>query len=205
MKLTFWFDPACPWTWNTSRWANEVAAQRPEIEIDWRPFSLKSKNAGQDMPEWMFERVTLSHRLLRVVVATGAAGHGDRIGDLYTEVGRRIHHEEQSEIDIADVLAAVGLPVDLAAAADDEAHDATIDASMREALDLAGEDVGVPIVRFPVGNGAGVGFFGPIVIETPTGDDALKLYDAVSAAASLPAFTELKRARTSGPALPTRP
>ena len=204
MKLTFWFDPACPWTWNTSRWITGVTAQRPEVEVDWRSFSLKIKNADVDLPDFIVPRITASHALLRVVEAARAAGHGDRVGALYTELGRRIHHEDELEFDVAEVLAALGLPVELAAAADDESLDPVIEASMGEALDLAGDDVGVPIIRFPGGDQP-VGFFGPILIEVPTGDEALKLFDAVAAAASLPAFTELKRARKSGPVLPAEP
>lgn len=203
MKLTFWFDPACPWTWNTSRWITDVAVQRPDVSVDWRSFSLKIKNADVDLPDFIVPRVTASHRCLRVVEAARAAGHGDRIGALYTELGRRIHHEGRLEFDLAEVLEAVGLPVELAAAADDESFDPVIEASMREALDLAGDDVGVPIIRFP--GDEPTGFFGPILVEVPTGDDALKLFDAVAAAASLPAFTELKRARNSGPVLPAEP
>jgi hypothetical protein len=75
---------------------------------------------------------------------------------------------------------------------------------MREGLDIAGDDVGVPIIRFP-GDDQAIGFFGPILVEVPTGDEVLKLFDAVAAAASLPAFTELKRARKSGPVLPAEP
>jgi hypothetical protein len=204
MKLAFWFDPACPWTWNTSRWITEVAEQRPEVEVDWRSFSLKIKNADVDLPDSIVPRITASHRLLRVVEAVRAAGHSDRIGALYTELGRRIHHQGELDFDVAEVLAAVGLPVELAGAADDESRDPVIEASMREALDMAGDDVGVPIIRFPGGDRP-IGFFGPILVEVPTGDEALKLFDVVEAAAGLPAFTELKRARTSGPVLPAEP
>ena len=203
MKLAFWFDPACPWTWNTSRWITEVAARRPEVEVDWRSFSLKIKNADVELPDFIVPRITASHGLLRVVEAARAAGHGDRIGPLYTELGRRIHHRGELDLDVAEVLEAVGLPVELAGAADDASFDPVIEASMREALDMAGDDVGVPIIRFP--GDRPTGFFGPILVEVPTGDEALKLFDVVEAAAGLPAFTELKRARTSGPVLPSEP
>jgi hypothetical protein len=204
MKLAFWFDPACPWTWNTSRWITEVAGQRPEVEVDWRSFSLKIKNADVDLPDFIVPRITASHSLLRVVEAVRKAGHGDGIGALYTELGRRIHHRGELDFDVAEALEAVGLPVELAGAADDESFDPVIEASMREALDMAGDDVGVPVISFPGGDRP-IGFFGPILVEVPTGDDALKLFDVVQAAAALPAFTELKRARTSGPVLPAEP
>jgi hypothetical protein len=204
MQLNFWFDPACPWTWNTSRWATEVADRRSDVTITWRTFSLEAKNADVDLPDEIRHRVERSHRYLRVVEAARAAGHADRIGALYTELGRRIHHEDQIDLDIAAVLAAVGLPPGLAASADDPSLDTVIDESMREALDLAGDDVGVPIIGVPVGGGQ-TGFFGPIVLEAPTGVEALELFDLVLAAAAMPTFTELKRARNGDPVLPSAP
>ncbi|MFV0287643.1 MAG: disulfide bond formation protein DsbA, partial [Demequina sp.] len=42
-------------------------------------------------------------------------------------------------------------------------------------------------------------FFGPVVSPAPTGDDALRLFDGIVAAAGVPGFSELKRSRTVGP------
>ena len=43
MKVDFYFDPACPWCWVTSRWLTDVSTQR-DITINWQPFSLAVKN-----------------------------------------------------------------------------------------------------------------------------------------------------------------
>ena len=42
-------------------------------------------------------------------------------------------------------------------------------------------------------------FFGPVISPTPRGDEALRLWDGVVAAASFDGFFELKRSRTRGP------
>ena len=34
MHVLFWFDPACPFCWITSRWLVRVATQR-EVTIEW--------------------------------------------------------------------------------------------------------------------------------------------------------------------------
>ena len=49
---------------------------------------------------------------------------------------------------IGDVLHTLGLPVDFAAAADDERWDAELDAETQLALSRTGRDVGTPIITF---------------------------------------------------------
>ena len=43
MKVEFWFDPACPFCWMTSRWLTSIAPAR-HLEIEWKPISLYFKN-----------------------------------------------------------------------------------------------------------------------------------------------------------------
>ncbi|MBA2624516.1 MAG: DsbA family protein [Acidimicrobiia bacterium] len=206
MKLDFWFDPACPWTWATSRWLVEVTGARGH-EVTWRPYSLPVKNgvldgtAPEGMPDHIVEAAKGDHRALRVVAAVRREDPAG-VGPLYTELGRRFHHDGvvPSEDDLAAMLTAVGLDPALAVAADDASLDADLRASMAEATDLVGDDVGVPILAVD-----GQAVFGPILAPAPTGDAALRLFDAVVATLTEPGFFELKRARTRGPALPERP
>ena len=108
--VTFYFDPVCPWTWNTSRWLVEVA-QRRGLTIDWRPLSLAVLNAGRDVPEEYRAPMEVGHATLRVVAALRAAGRGAEIRSLYTEVGRRIFRDQApaSMALVAAATAAVGL------------------------------------------------------------------------------------------------
>jgi hypothetical protein len=62
--------------------------------------------------------------------------------------------------------------------------------STKAALDLVGSDFGQPVIAVE-----GVAFFGPVITPAPKGEAALKLWDAVIAAASVPGFFELKRTR----------
>ncbi len=198
-RVEFYFDPICPWCWMTSRWAQEVSEARG-FDIVWRPISLKIINEGNSDNSHA-EHHAAGHRFGRVVeaarVAAGEGAEGDVVvGKLYTEIGTRVHPGGRMDVEaiLAEALTAVGLDADLASAADSDASDEQLRANTTHALDIAGPDVGVPIISID-----GVAFFGPVVSPAPTGDMALKLWDGIAAAASVPGFYELKRGRTVGP------
>ena len=196
MKVSFWFDPACPFCWMTSRWIVSIAPER-ELEVDWQPISLLFKNeAGPDHP--FFDRMAITRNLLRVVESLRAAGQADRIGAVYTAFGRKIHHEGTFEFDVAAILTELGLDPAHADAFDDERFDATIRSAMAVGLELTGNDVGTPIMAIDGANGR-VGLFGPVITEFPRGEVALRLWDGFVAMAETPGFYELKRTRTSSP------
>lgn len=203
MEISFWFDPACPYCWMTSRWLVAVAPDR-DLEIDWQPISLLLKNCPEaDDPR--AEGWAASHRMLRVVEAAREAGHGARIGDLYTAFGRLMQHEEQIDVDIAGVLEGLDLDPALAAAADDERFDEGIRASMEAAFALTGPDVGTPLIALTDADGERVGIFGPVITRFPEGESGLRLWDGIVAVTCTPGFFELKRGRTGGPELPPLP
>ena len=204
MQLDVWFDPGCPWTWNTARWLMAVADARAAVAITWRPFSLDVKNAEVDLPPPIRDGVQASRRALRMMERARLTEGDDAVPRLYVEYGRRFHHDGDRQPDLAEIAAAVGLDRALADAADDTGLDGGIVSSMREALELAGDDAGVPVMAFRSIDGQ-PGFFGPILTSVPVGDEALQLFDDVAALATHPQLTELKRARRSGPELPPRP
>jgi 2-hydroxychromene-2-carboxylate isomerase len=202
-SVQFYFDPGCPWTWMTSRWLTEVAESR-DLDVRWRPFSLKFKNEEHGLPEPYASMTDATHRALRVMEAV-REGEGDgAVAPLYTELGRRIHHDGDNPLtDLEGAVAACGLDPSFVEAADDEKWDQTIRASMAEALGAAGEEVGSPILMLSAD--PPVAFFGPIVSPPPTGQAALDLWDRLAGMADQPSFYELKRSRTGGPQLGPRP
>ena len=197
MKLEFWIDPACPWCWVTSRWALDVAPHR-DLDIIWRPISLKVKNDVQpDSP--FYDAVVYTHGLLRVLEAV-RAGEGDApLGGLYTVFGEHIHHQQDRSVTAAELLAEAGLDTSYASAFDDETWDAVIQASMDDGLGLTGNDVGTPLLAFVDDSGKRVGFFGPVISRRLPLEQALRLWDGVSLAATVDGFWEMKRTRTEGP------
>lgn len=201
MKVDFYFDPACPWCWVTSRWLADVASQR-DISPTWRPFSLALKNAVHDKDPSALsghEKQSLaSHRVLRVIEAAVEAG-GDR-GKLYSDIGT-MHHVEgydytDTEIDL--MLSLSRLDPALSRAADDASYDQKLRQSLDDAVSIVGEDVGVPLIVFETADKQKIGYFGPVLMRQPTGQDALDLWDGLSKLASAKDFYELKRSRPPG-------
>ena len=208
MDVHFYFDAMCPWTWMTSRWLLDVAAQR-DIDIHWRSFSLAVLNEGTPIPPGLLEAVPDIHErhdlglvILRMVEFLADAGRHDEIGRFYTECGTRFHVRQlpPERSNLEDAARAAGVE-DALAAADDDAWTDRVRTSLAEAMDRAGPDVGSPVI---VIDGNDRGAFGPIVSPPPTGDDAIRLWDAVVTLHTLGPFCEIKRGRTGPPAIPGR-
>jgi hypothetical protein len=199
MFVEFWFDPGCPFTWVTSRWLQQVAPER-HVVISWRPLSLLIRNQTPEDKPW-YVKHRRGRDLLRVVEATRAAGHADRLGELYTEFGRRIHNRGELDFDVAAVLDELGLERSLADAIEQESWDEAIQAAMADGASLAGEDVASPLIAVEARNGR-VGYSGPILTELPSAADGLELWDGFVKMAGTPGFWELKRQRTAAPTPP---
>ena len=191
----FWFDPLCPWAWMTSRWMLEVERVR-DVQVRWHVMSLSVLNEGRDLPQEYRELLDRGWGPVRVVTAAHSLHGPEVVLPLYTAMGTRIHPGQQKDFDvvIAEALAEVGLPADLAAAAHTDTYDAELRASHLEGITKVGEDVGTPVVAF-----GDVAFFGPVVTPAPKGEAAGRLWDGCLLVAGVPGFFELKRTRTQGP------
>jgi hypothetical protein len=201
MKIDFWFDPACPFCWVTSRWIEDIKDRR-DLDINWRAISLFFKNDLASQPNSPFYDVTKKTLgMLRVAMAVKAAGHQDKVGPLYTELGRRIHNRNDTDFDIAPILASLELDPGLAEAAVDDSWDGAIRADMSDFVALVGEDVGTPAIALD-GTAGRVGLFGPVITQLPTTDQGTALWDGFVAMADTPGFFELKRTRTGPPNIP---
>ena len=200
--VTFFFDPACPWTWITARWLTEVSERR-DLAVTWRLFSLRFRNKDNPGYDWIRDELDAQHPAMRVLAATEAVHGNAAVGRLYTSLGTLIHHDRDGNLErLAEGIAAAGLPADLIAAGDEQAWDEVIEASTLEGWALVGDDAGIPIVQM---DGAVTTYFGPVLSPAPTGDDALALWDALVTLGRLEGVYEIKRTRSVGPQFGARP
>lgn len=193
-KADFWFDPACPFAWITSRWMLEVQKVR-DVQVEWHVMSLAYLNQNKDdISDDYREFLSTAWGPVRVLIAAEQAHGNEVLLPLYTAMGNRIHLEkrERDRAMVEESLAEAGLPVSLADAMDDSSYDDAVAKSHHAGMDQVGDDVGTPTISID-----GTAFFGPVITKAPRGEEAGQLWDAALQLASYPLFFELKRSRTA--------
>ena len=198
MNIDFWVDPGCPWCWVTARWIVESVGPERDLHVTWQPISLLVKNqTPEDSDQYESNRFT--HNLLRVMESVRSTDGSEALLPLYWEFGRRIHHERDRSFDPAQALISADLDGAHGAAFGDASWDAEIKRRMDLGLELAGTDIGTPIIAFDDAAGERVGIFGPVITRIPPQEESLQVWDAVVALTTTPGFWELKRTRTERP------
>ena len=200
--VEYFFDPGCPFAWQTSVWIRRVAELR-DVKIGWRFISLKFINEDNDVPAAMAEAQQRGLRYHRICAAARAELGNEAVGQLYQAYGERYWYtpaegdlmerfgNAAESVDPAEIVRSLGLPEHLLDAADDESWDAVIRAESDEALRRTGKDVGTPIITFdpPTGNS----LFGPVISDIPDDEQAVAFYDALRTFVDFKGFSELKR------------
>jgi predicted DCC family thiol-disulfide oxidoreductase YuxK len=205
--VELFFDPVCPFCWQTSKWLRQVQRLKG-IDVGYRFISLQFLNEEigyEDRGETYAEAHRQGTRLLRVAAAVREAHDHQAVGRLYERLGEVMWEREVPGVevfedilahhaagaDIAGILRGLGLDEGFASAADDPSHDAVLRAETADAVQRAGDDVGTPILSFSPPDGPA--FFGPVISDLPSDEDAVELYDAIVKVATWPGFAELKR------------
>jgi len=188
-EVDFHFDVMCPWAYQTSLWMREVRDQT-DLKVNWRFFSLEEVNlvAGKKHPwerewsyGWSMMRIGAVLRrqsmdlLDKWYAAAGKALHVDGNRPHHPDVAR--HLLDQIGADPAIVEASINDP---------STHD-EIKAEHQKVIDAGG--FGVPTLFFPDGQC----LFGPVLLDPPKGEAALRLWDAVTAWTEFPQLYELQR------------
>ena len=193
--VDFWFDPLCPWAWLTSRWMLEVEKVRP-VETIFHVMSLSVLNEDKDVDKSYRKMLEGGWGPVRLAIAVEQQHGPEALRPFYTALGAK-HHNGEREFDKAlyeEALTEAGLPVELAAAADDTSLDEAVRRSHKDGIDRVGREVGTPVIEID-----GTAFFGPVLSPTPTGEQAGKIFDGARLLAEYDGFFELKRTRTRDP------
>ncbi|MGO9560964.1 MAG: hypothetical protein ACLPQS_12450 [Acidimicrobiales bacterium] len=206
--VSFYVDPSCPWAWVTSRWVKEVAPQR-DLEVTWRSYCLEIRDdygVAATMPEEHRERAiaahALAHKMLRIFEAARARSGEEAVDALYTAWGRRFFVRDAKPDDrlLADCLSACALDPDLVDAATDEKWDAPIVESMEVAYAFGGPKTQTPTIV--IESDPPHGFKGPVMAPAPTGDAAVRMWDAIQVLSEVEGFFEITRPRANPPRPP---
>jgi 2-hydroxychromene-2-carboxylate isomerase len=189
--LNFHFDPMCPFAYQTSLWIRDVREQLG-ITINWRFFSLEEVNRveGKKHPwerDWSYgwSLMRIGALLRRTDMSSldrwyAAIGH-----ELHT-LGGKPHDPSVARKLLADIGADESI-LD-AALEDSTTHDEVRD-EHRRVVDAGG--YGVPTLFIN-----GQCLFGPVLVDPPSGPDALKLWNVVTGMAELPHVYELQRPKS---------
>ena len=204
--VDFHFDVMCPWAYQASLWMRDVRDQL-KLDVGWRFFSLEEINRAEGKKHpwerewsygWSMMRVgALLRRIDPALVdhwyyAAGTALHVE---------GRKPHRPEVAE----ELVAGLGLdPALVRQAIDDPSTHDDVRADHDRVTGLGGW--GVPTLVFPPGRTTltavrTVGcpdhgeraLFGPVLIDPPSGEAAVRLWRLLTGWLEFPALYEVQR------------
>ena len=204
-RVEFFFDPMCPWAYQTSLWIREVR-RLTGLTIEWRFASLEEFNRPEGKRHPWEREIGYGWTPLRVAALLRRRSM-DACDAWYLACGRALHEEGRRPhaVDVArELLTSIDEPASVwdEALADITTHDDVRADHERAASHYAG--FGVPIIVFPpaddldtsISGTDGRAVFGPVVAQAPMGDEALALWDLTVAYTRVRGLYEIKTPKT---------
>ncbi|WP_078280919.1 hypothetical protein [Mycobacteroides franklinii] len=186
-----WLDPVCPFSWNTARWLDAVAAQSGLL-VDWQLMNLAVLNEGRELPPAQQARMRDSRQVGRLMAGIHRELGQRGLHRAYFTFGR-LYFDKSLPVGekLADgVLAAVTPLTTTSKSLSDTTLDELVRSSHEAGQCALGDVGGSPLVQLQ-----GRTFFGPVLTSVPDRDTAQTLFDAISGLARVSEFTQLQRPR----------
>ncbi|HEY0518784.1 MAG TPA: DsbA family protein [Ilumatobacteraceae bacterium] len=193
-RIEFFFDPMCPWAYQTSVWIRDVRAQIG-LDIRWRFFSLEEINRPEGKRHPWERPLAYGWTPMRVAAWLRRTDM-DLCDAWYEACGRALHVDGRRfyERDTAiELLQSIGAPITAwdDAIADPTTHD-DVHADHDHAVATYG-GFGVPIIVLSTGRA----IFGPVVVPAPTGHEAIKLWNLCTTYSEIDGLFEIKTPKTT--------
>jgi len=192
--VDFHFDIMCPYAYQTSLWIREVR-DLTGIDVRWRFFSLEEINRAEGKKHPWEREWSYGWSMMRVGALLRRQGM-ERLDDWYQAAGRALHVDGRKphRPEVAEeLLAEMGLDPGMVevAIADPTTGDEVL-AEHEVVVSKGG--FGVPTLVFPDGQA----LFGPVLVNPPTGRDAVRLWDLVTGWLEYPNLYEVQRPKAAG-------
>ena len=201
--VRFYFDPRCPWCYQTSRMARRLE-ELGEVSVDWAFFCLEVANRPEGQDPFSVEAPLSGPALRTAALLRQRAGRAS-VGAFYHALGLRAW-ETETPIEVNDLdglrlsLKDIGADPSLVDEAVSDPQTWTTVVEEHLALVARTGAFGVPTIVLDGGDGPAI--FGPVVYKRPADEDVVELWRHISWLVRHDNFAELKR---SGGGLPDLP
>jgi len=190
-EVDFHFDVMCPWAYQTSKWIRNVRAQNG-LTINWKFFSLEEVNLREGKKHPWERDWSYGWSMMRI----GAILRRQSMDDLdkwYERSGRALHEEGKRphDPDVArHLLEEIGMDPNVVdeSLLDESTHE-EIKVDHQRVIDAGG--YGVPTLFF-----GDHPLYGPVLIDPPEGERAMRLWDTVVSWLEFPDLYEMQKLKS---------
>ncbi len=190
-EVDFHFDVMCPWAYQTSKWIRNVRAQNG-LTINWKFFSLEEVNLREGKKHPWERDWSYGWSMMRI----GAILRRQSMDDLdkwYERSGRALHEEGKRphDPDVArHLLEEIGMDPNIVdeSLLDESTHE-EIKVDHQRVIDAGG--YGVPTLFF-----GDHPLYGPVLIDPPEGERAMRLWDTVVSWLEFPDLYEMQKLKS---------
>ena len=190
-EVDFHFDVMCPWAYQTSKWIRNVRAQNGLI-INWKFFSLEEVNLREGKKHPWERDWSYGWSMMRIGAILRRQSM-DNLDKWYERSGRALHEEGKRphDPDVArHLLEEIGMDPDIVdeSLLDESTHEEIKDDHQR-VIDAGG--YGVPTLFF-----GDHPLYGPVLIDPPEGEKAMRLWDTVVSWLEFPDLYEMQKLKS---------